>query len=1134
MSNFAFLSEWPAIQGEAQSAEALVHHPIPCVLHCRRALEAMVQWLYAHDEDLEPGRATKLYHLLDTSSFRANMKESVWKKAHYVRKIGNTGAHHFTALAPGDHLHCLEELHHVLYWLYYTYSETFRDQVFDRALLPAKQGAQPDASAQKALEAENEKLIEQIEALKDAAVQARVKQRKQQPRARDPHDYKESETRTRFIDRDLRRAGWDLEDSRVQEYPVEGMPKKDGTKGPGKVDYVLWGDDGLPLAVVEAKRFKVDPKRGREQARDYANCLQEMTGQRPVIFYTNGAETWLWDDFGSKGYLAAPPRRVSGFYNRDQLQRMVQRRTGRKDLAKFAPDERIIDRLYQIAAVRKVCEHFGKNFRRALLVMATGTGKTRTTVALVKLMQQAGWVKNVLFLADRVALVKQAQSDGFKPNLPDTGTVILDSAKHLDGLETQRICLATFPTMANIIEKQERGDVLFTPGHFDLIVVDEAHRSIYQKFRIIFDYFDARVLGLTATPRDEIDRNTYNFFELSDHQPTYAYGLDEAVEEGHLVNYALKKGGTGFQRKGIKYTELSEEEQEDYENRFPDDKDGDLPKDIDAKTFNRFITNQDTVDKVIQNLMGNGIKVQGGDRLGKSIIFARDHNHAVQIEERFNALNPHLGGTFARVIDNVTDPNNALVEAFSKKEEPVLAISVDKLDTGIDVRPLVNLVFFKPVRSKTKFWQMIGRGTRKCEDLFGPGRHKTHFLIFDHCGNFDFFEVKPEGKKAARVQQPLRQRIFDHRLQLACRLARSQDPAQQALGQQLFDALHDHVSALDPNHFQVRSQLERVRTYQQREAWNSLVGAAGPKLKQLADALGDLPGPQLDYEPIRRFDHLILSLQLALPDKQERWAVNQGRLMEIVEQLRLKREVHGVAEQLPLMDRVLDPQWWEEVDVLALETVRQGLRELTTLLDPNQVEPIYTDYEDSPMELQDGNSMVDIYNASFNLKDYRKSVIAWLEEQKEEVVAIHKLFHNQPLTRKDFDTLEKLIFNAEVVGDKEKLFQSFRIFEERKEVNLGLFVRSVLGLDPQAVDQAFAKFTNAHQLTGKQNDFMKLLRKRLSKIGTIELADLLDDPFSYIHEGGPSAVFGQLEPEFIACIEELNAQAMPPNGQKRA
>ena len=527
------------------------------------------------------------------------------------------------------------------------------------------------------------------------------------------------------------------------------------TEGKGFVDYVLWGDDGKPLALVEAKRTKRDPRVGQQQAKLYADCLETQFGRRPVIFYSNGYDHWLWDDCELPAPAGAGILQEGG--------------AGTAHPAAFQPKSTrqgrnqrgIVERYYQTRCIRRIGEAFERdNDRKALVVMATGAGKTRTVIALCDLLMRCHWVKRVLFLADRVALVRQAVN-AFKRHLPDAAPVNLVTEKDAEG----RVYVSTYPTMMGLIDETLDGRRRFGVGHFDLIVIDEAHRSVFHKYRTIFDYFDSLLVGLTATPKDEVDRNTYSLFDLENGVPTDAYPLEEAVRDKFLVPPKAVSVPLKFLREGINYRDLPEDEKDQWD-ALEWDEEGNVPERVEAAAVNKWLFNKDTVDKVLAHLMTRGLKVAGGDRLGKTILFAKNQAHADFIADRFNVNYPHFKGQFARTITFKTEYAQNLIDNFSAKEKaPHIAISVDMLDTGIDIPEVVNLVFFKLVHSKTKFWQMLGRGTRLCPDLFGPGEHKQFFFIFDYCQNLEFFSQNPETTEGVLVAS-LGKRLFTTRLEL--------------------------------------------------------------------------------------------------------------------------------------------------------------------------------------------------------------------------------------------------------------------------------------------------------------------------------------------------------------------------------
>ena len=748
--NFAFLKqEFPHAAESASFAERHVFSdPRASCFHARHALERLLKRVYKVEKALKPPKVTNLDGYISDPAFRELVPKVVWQKAEYIRQAGNVAVHGNRSPAPEKALDVVRELYHVLYWTGRTYlrkgAEILQGKIFDESLVPKVEPATTPASVQE---------LEALKAQRDAAAEARkeieieleaLRERLAAIKAEnegvpETHDWNEDKTRTLIIDLDLERAGWHLDREQDREYEVTGMPNESGI---GYADYVLWGDDGKPLAVVEAKKTTVDPAVGQQQAKLYADCLETMHGQRPVIFYTNGYETFLWDD------LAYPPRPVAGFYKKDELASLIIRRAQRAPLDVSQVKDDIVERYYQKRAIGSIGEQFAQTRRKALLVMATGSGKTRTAIALVDLLQRAGWVKRALFLADRVSLVNQAVG-AFKAHLPQSSPVNLVTEKDTTG----RVYVCTYPTMMGLINETKGSEARFSVGHFDLVIIDEAHRSVYQKYGAIFRYFDSLLIGLTATPGEQVDRNTYALFDLESGVPTDAYELETAVADGFLVPPRVQQVDLQFPREGIDYDSLSDEEKEQWESLdWGDDVDeSSLPDKVNAAALNSWLFNKDTVDKVLQHLMEHGHKVEGRDRLAKTILFARNHTHAQFIEERFNHHYPQHKGHFARVIDHYATYPQSLLDHFSQKDNaPHIAISVDMLDTGIDIPEVANLVFFKPVYSKIKFWQMIGRGTRLCPELFGPGRRQAGLPRLRFLLQFRLFPRESSGHRGTR------------------------------------------------------------------------------------------------------------------------------------------------------------------------------------------------------------------------------------------------------------------------------------------------------------------------------------------------------------------------------------------------
>jgi type I restriction enzyme R subunit len=1134
VSQFVFLrSEWPAVFDSAARGEAAVRaDPRTACFYARRALELAIGWAYKHDAALRLPYQDNLSALIHEPSFKQAAGEAIFSKARVINTLGNRAVHSHRAVPETDAVVAVRELFHVAYWLARTYGRAQRPApglAFDPQALPrsidgdqqtAEQLLRLETSLRErderltalladrsALDDELQRLRAEVAAAKAAAIA--------QP---DTHDYSEAETRDYFIDLLLKEAGWPLDQARDREFEVVGMPNAEGK---GFVDYVLWGDDGRPLALVEAKRTRRDARVGQQQAKLYADCLEQQFGRRPVIFYSNGYEHWLWDD------TRHPPRRVQGFYKRPELELLVQRRETRRLLAEAPINPRIVERPYQTRAIRRVAEAFERDHdRKALLVMATGAGKTRTVIALADLLMRCNWAKRVLFLADRVALVTQAVN-AFKHHLPDASPVNLVTEKDFDG----RVFVSTYPTMMGLIDESSEGQRRFGVGHFDLVIVDEAHRSVFQKYRAIFDYFDALLVGLTATPKDEVDRNTYGLFDLEDGVPTDAYGLEEAVRDGFLVPPKAVSVPLKFQREGIRYDELSDDDKDEWD-ALDWSEGGDVPDRVEAEAVNRWLFNKDTVDKVLEHLMTRGITVAGGDRLGKTIVFAKNQQHAEFIAERFDANYPHLRGAFARVITFKTEYAQSLIDDFSQKDKaPHIAISVDMLDTGIDVPEVVNLVFFKLVRSKTKFWQMLGRGTRLCRDLFGPDRDKECFFVFDYCQNLEYFSQDIEATEGSAAAS-LGKRLFAARLALIDALDRHEpalgtavedvaapygDPATSAdVRRAVADLLHREVAAMRLDNFIVRPHRRLVEKYSRPEAWAALPEDA---LAELSRELAGLP-TELDAESeeAKRFDLLALGLQLAVLHADGRFQRLRDRVKEIAGALAEKDAIPMVREQMTLIQDLQTDEWWQDVTVPMLESMRRRLRGLIQLIDKRQRKPMYTDFEDlmgPEVEVPLTGFAVGTDQPRFLAK-----VRAFLREHLNHV-AVAKLRMNRPLTASDLAELERLIAESGAGGPDD-------IRQAAEAANgLGLFVRSLVGMDRSAAKEALGGFIHGRTLSSNQLEFINLVIDHLTEHGVVEPARLYESPFTDLTAQGPEELFTPADlDELLRRLELVRAAAV--------
>lgn len=1144
VGNFDFLqAEWPMLHAEARKAErdALFDARTTC-FYARRTVELTVKWLYQVESLHEPYKSDLAARLHDPA-FVSVIGHGLQAKMNLIRKLGNTAVHEARPVPPDVGRKALAELFHILYWLAREYatqpsSRPSPQRQFDPTLLPKPGGGaavaktvaqlkklETDVAAKDALleqsEAEKQDLAAQLAArdaekqasdLEKASLEQLVAQLKAEVAAAqaasaatpDTHDYNEAQTRSDLIDLLLHESGWLLDQDRDREYPVQGMP--DGKNG--YVDYVLWGDDGLPLAVVEAKRTSKDAQVGRQQAKLYADCLHNQTGQRPIIYYTNGFEHYIWDD------TQYPPRPIEGFHTRDELALVVARRASRKPLASLEVPREIAGRPYQERAIRRVAEHFETdNQRAALLVMATGSGKTRTVVALVDMLMRANWVKRVLFLADRKALVKQAVN-AFKTHLPDSSPVNLLTEKNTDG----RVYVSTYPTMMGLINEVDGGERKFGPGYFDLVVIDEAHRSVYQKYRHIFSYFDSLLLGLTATPKNEVDRNTYSLFNLETGVPTDDYSLDQAIEDKYLVPPRAVTVPLAFPQRGIRYDDLSDDEKQRWEDLDwgDDSADDAIPDGVDAEVVNKWLFNTDTVDKVLEVLMTRGHRVEGGDRIGKTIIFAKNQNHADFIAERFDANYPQFKGALARVITHAVVQSQDLIDQFSQAgKDPQIAISVDMLDTGIDVPEVVNLVFFKPVRAKAKFWQMVGRGTRLCPDLYGPGQDKTDFFIFDVCGNFEFFSAHPDVSEGS-VSPSLSQRLFTTRTELVAALGKNGTDTD--LRGETADMLYQQVQGMRLDNVIVRAKRRQVEKYSDRGEWDSL---SEQKVAEIIENLAGLPTTVRDTDEMaKRFDLMILRGQLAVHYADDTLTKHRTSIQAVADGLLDEGlNIPKVKAKEALLREVAGDEWWQDVTLPMLEHARRELRSIVGLLEKKRRAVVYTDFVDTLGDVVEID--MPVLQSGTDVERFTAKVRDYLRRQPDNL-ALQKVKLGKPLTAADLTSLEDLLASsgAGEPADFERAVENAK--------GLGRFIRSLVGLDKQAATDAFADFLQGKTATASQIDFVNLIISHLTRHGEMEPKLLFESPFTDKAPQGPTAVFGDEQAgRLVQVIRAINASAEP-------
>lgn len=1089
MSNFDFLkqkNEYALFSSAAVEAEKVyVTSPAMCAVGCRKALELAVKWVYSADNTMQMPYKDNLQSLIHEPTFRFAVDYNTWGKMPFIIKLGNLAVHTERSVQASDALASLRGLFEFIQWVDYCYGSDYEERTFNEKLIPAEKVVVDTKKIKEQESLLGEKDAE-IEALQKKIAQmaeqyTQTKEQHQQERTFVAEDLSEFKTRKIYIDVDMKQMGWKFTgaDADVQEeYPVEGMGGVVGQMG--YVDYVLFGKDGLPLAVVEAKRSSKDPNIGRKQAVLYADCLERKFNRRPMMFTTNGFETYFWDD------QTSPQRKVSGIFSKDDLQKRMNRRSERKDLMSFPIDDRITDRYYQKEAIRAVCEQIEQGFRKHLLVMATGTGKTRTASSLTDVLSRGAHVTNILFLADRTALVKQAKDD-FKNYLPDMSLCNLCSNKDD---RNARIVFSTYPTMLNAIDQTKTPDgmALFTPAHFDLIIIDESHRSIFKKYRAIFEYFDAIMVGLTATPKTDVDRNTYDFFEMAHGIPTYAYDYETAVYQDHVLvpyyNYEVK---TKFLEEGITYDDLSDEDKERYEDDFIED--GIMPDLIPSTQLNKFVFNEMTVDTVLQDLMERGIKVAGGDRIGKTIIFAQNKRHAEFILERFNKLFPKYKGTFAqRVICDDTYAQTIIDDFKVPDKEPHIAVSVDMMDTGIDVPQCVNLVFFKKVRSKAKFWQMIGRGTRLCKELTcidqidGEYTDKRRFLIFDYCGNFEYFRENKEGYET-RETKTLSENIFGKRVKLAILLQESlyADDSYQAWRKELTDTCQGEVLQLSNELVEVRLRMQYVEKYKKSGSFGLISeGDKGELLQYIAPII------HLDDtdELAKRFDNFMYGMMLAAMEQLSSFQYAKKQLCDMAALLERKISIPQVKAKLDVIKEVQTDAFWDTNDILKMEWARKELRELIKFFDGGKDrKPITTRLVDPVIDQQEGTPL----NPAYDFEDYKEKVNRYVMEHGN-TLAIFKLTHNIRLAPGDYAGLER-VFTSEL-GSREDYQREYG------DTPFGLLIRKIAKLNHDAAMEAFSAFINDQSLNQRQISFVHKIINHIEQNGYMENAvELTKPPF---------------------------------------
>lgn len=921
----------------------------------------------------------------------------------------------------------------------------------------------------------------------------------------------ETETRYSLIDPQLRRAGWDVYD-RTQvriEVPVAGYDDADDG---GFTDYCLYHSNGSILTVIEAKRTHRDARAGKQQVLDYVTSIEKQQDYRPFAFMTNGEDIFFWESDSTA------ERRVAGFFTREDLERFLFLKQNRIPLNQVQIKESIVNRSYQIEAIRRISETLEvRKKRKALLVMATGTGKTRTVMALIDVFLQAHAAQKVLFLADRDALVEQARTDGFKVHLPHEAQGRIRSYMQD---RTKRLYVSTLQTLELCFKD-------YSPAEFDLIITDECHRSIYNKFTDVLAYFDGVQIGLTATPASFIDRDTFRFFECDGNVPTFLYPYDEAVNDGHLVDFNVWAAQTKFQRKGIKGAELSEEDKESLRKRGID------PDAInfEGTDLEKKVTNRDTLRRQWQEFMEVCSRDATGQLPGKSIIFAMTHKHALRLEETFNEMFPEYGGKLVSVITSKMERADELFRKFKKQDLPRIAISVDMLDTGVDIPEVVNLAFMKPVNSAIKFWQMIGRGTRNHDACrrteWLPNGVKERFLIVDYWENFEHFEMKKPTDEGP-VQIPVLVTIFNTRLEklsLMMELGTWRTAPLQWLEedrQRTISDIRSLIARIPTDSFTVRQQLAAVR-----EAWDDDFWKMITKKK--------LEFLRLQVGPLLRFAAGVNPAEAFFTSKMDRYGLTRMQNKDAETQLkiiqedvaRLQTNIAEVAAHIDTINQVLS---WHvgtrhAVSPRMIDEARDELAPLMKYKRPEDYEPFELGLDD----IMESRKWVILHEDAqpMHVEEYRKRIEAKIMQLADSHPTIRKLRADEDVSDEDLIRLEQMLEaelgTEEFSLDDENMFCAFGV----RVGSLVDFLKHVLDLAPlptqeDVVRRAFDAFILEHNYNADQSRFLRAVQSVFLQRHKLEEDDLYEPPLTNFGENAVERLFrdGEIE-ELMEMVKNL-------------
>lgn len=1069
--NFAYLKNAPDFAQLytycCEAEEFALSKPNISVTSARKAMEFIVKMIYSAVSGDIQGKT--VFEMSTDYAFTSYLNDQILLNSiHFIRKMGNVAVHDGT-LTSDEALKVLEELHFLvgevcmLWQLIPDYPE------FVKPTLQTPVQPEPTESPKAKVEVAPE-------------LCARYAERMRTTRFSVAHDRDENENRKLFLRASLREAGWPIV-NRANTAMPEAAAVDCLLDSGDSVDYVLYGRDNKPLAIIEQTATVKNLVEGRTKGIEKANQMAVKYGYKPVVYYTNGYYIYCIDQLGY------PPRRVFNFHSIEELELLKLRRTMRQDITNPTIDDSITNRDYQKNAIRSVCKAFTDMRRRSLLVMATGTGKTRVSISCVDVLMKANWVKNVLFLADRTSLVRQAHKN-FNKLLPNV-TTSLYTGGSLNRDANARVIFSTYQTMINLVNDDTRE---FGVGRFDLIIIDEAHRSIFKKYGALFNYFDALMIGLTATPRCEENKSTYDTFHLENGKPDFAYELEAAIQDKYLVGFSVEDKTTDKMRRGIRYDDLTEEEKASFEDTFADDDSIDFTgTEIEGTKLGKSIINLGTIDAMLNDLMKNGLKVDGGDTLGKTIIFATSHIQAEKIVERFQKIYPKLGMDFCKLIDSHVEGNLTLIEQFEVRGGmPQIAVSVDMMDTGIDVPDVVNLVFFKQVRSKIKFLQMIGRGTRLSPDLFGPGLDKQGFLIFDYYDNFRYFSTTGtwstvEGSGTTNNIVPQTVMLNKHRLGILMNL--QQEKALCAFDAAYRDELKAHfiseTRGLNNDDIAVQYNMAYVSKYRTAEIWDNLTDRQAAEIEE--HILPLYPSEKAPVK-VKSFDNLIYVIEKEYPRREKEGKdarkIRNGfknvdsELTRRMNALLKLKTIPAIVEKTDLITAMIDGAYLlDHFSLERAEDVRKSLRDLMSYIPDKQGYTIINvvDWVEDKENSGTGGD-----------KPYPQRAQEFLSGSS--LPSLAKLRNLDPLTEDEKNEL-KAIFTSKLGTEAE--FNAWA-----GSMAMLPFLRLQVGISDEAIQTKFGSFLNAQILNPMQLNYCQQIVDYARKNGDITMTVLLkESPF---------------------------------------